>query len=43
MITLSRDLKFGNKDMAIFAFDKKVNKQLGVIKFPYPLKAYISL
>ena len=29
--------------MGVFAFDDRVNKKIGLIKFPYPLWASLSL
>lgn len=42
-MTIARVLKKGNKDLGVFVFDDRVNKKIGVIKFPYPLKAHLSL
>ena len=30
-------------DLAVYGFDHQVNRKQGVLKFPFPLKAYVSL
>ena len=43
VVSLAKELKAGSKDQAVYGFDHQVNRKAGVLKFPFPLKAYVTL